>query len=53
MSEIERLALALAILAAQVAQLADDVQHLRCEVLDCKDVYRNCMCFGIDQTEVP
>lgn len=43
MTEIERLTLALALMAAQVAQLTDEVERLRREVLDCKDVYRSCM----------
>lgn len=52
MTDTERLALAIAILTAQLAALAAEVHRLAKEVQDCKDVYRNCACFGVNPTEV-
>lgn len=54
MTDTERLALAIAILTAQVAQMLAEVHRLQREVQDLKDVHLNCACFGLDdQQEVP
>jgi len=49
----QKLALMVAELMVAVEHLRLEIASLRREVLDCKDVYRNCACFGIDRTEVP
>lgn len=54
MTEIEKLALAVAMLTATVHQLFEIVHGLQHEVQDLKDIFRGCACFGTnDQTEVP
>lgn len=53
MTEIERLALAVAMLTANVHQVLNQLEVLQREVQDLKDVFRNCACFGTqDQMEV-
>jgi len=53
MTDIERIALAIALIHVQMAELLSEIHQLRGEVQDCKDVYRNCACFGVTTTEVP
>lgn len=53
MTELERVALAVAMLTATVHQLYEFTQQLQREVQDLKDVFRGCACFGTDeQTEI-
>lgn len=54
MTEIEKLALAVAMLTASVNQLFNRMDSLQRSVQDLQDVFRGCACFGTqDQTEVP
>lgn len=54
MTELEKLALHVAMLAAAVGQLMEQVEKLHREMLDLRDIFRNCACFGVDDgTEVP
>jgi len=53
MSADEKLSLTVAMLALTVGQLMEQIERLRCEVQDLKDIFRGCACFGTqDQTEV-
>lgn len=54
MTAEEKLTLHVAMLAATVGQLMEQVERLHREVLDLKDIFRGCACFGTgEQTEVP
>lgn len=54
MTEIEKLALAVAMLTATVNQLFEQTEKMHREVQDLMDVFRGCACFGTqDQSEVP
>lgn len=54
MTEIEKLALAVAMLTATVNQLFEQVAQLNHDMQDLNDVFRNCACFGTqDHIEVP
>ena len=54
MTAEEKLTLHVAMLSAAVGQLTEQVEKLRREMLDLKDIFRNCACFGVDDgTEVP
>ena len=54
MTAEEKLTLHVAMLAATVGQLMEQVERLHREVLDLKDIFRGCACFGVaDSTEVP
>ena len=54
MTELEKLALAVAMLTATVNQLFEATHKLERDVQDLMDVFRGCACFGTqDQTEVP
>jgi len=53
MSIDEKLALNVAMLALTVGQIMEQIERLRREVQDLKDIFRGCACFGTqDQTEV-
>lgn len=46
MSADEKLSLTVAMLALTVGQLMEQIERLRCEVQDLKDIFRGCACFG-------
>jgi len=46
MSTDEKLALNVAMLALTVGQIMEQIERLRCEVQDLKDIFRGCACFG-------
>lgn len=53
MTEIEKLALAVALLTADVAQLHEQVDELQRVVNDDRDIFRNCACFGAADSMEP
>jgi len=53
-TELEKLALAVAMLTATVHQLFEATHKLERDVQDLMDVFRGCACFGTNnQSEVP
>lgn len=48
MSADEKLSLTVAMLVLTVGQLMEQIERLRCEVQDLKDIFRGCACFGVD-----
>lgn len=49
MTELERLALAVAILTARVNQMFEHVSELKHKVQDLQDIFKGCACFGTDE----
>ena len=48
MTEVGKLALAVAMLNTAVNQLFDTISHLEHRMQDLEDIFRGCACFGVD-----
>jgi len=53
-TELEKLALSVAMLTAAVGQLMTQIDSIQHDLDDLRDIWRGCACFGTqDQIEVP